>query len=376
MKILLIHTGYYPDKDAGAIRVTTFAKMLKNIGHEPIVACYGKFDNYKIETIDEIDYVSLIPRFRNFKKSVKELLCNKIIVPDLIWIYWAPFPAFIYLKKYAIKHKISLIHDSVEWYSAQGFMGKFKYTYMERNLVNKYVINKKFNVISISNYLDNYYSNKKINSIVIPVLMDVKNIKCDKNIENDGKIHLLYAGSPANSKEKRMKDDLLTLLNGLSSLENNLCEKVKLTLIGVNKQNILDNYNIDIDMLNVEICAKGRIPRSEVLKELTNAHFTVLLRDANARYAKAGFPSKVVESLSTATPVICNLSSDLSNYLKDNVNSIIIESNSSFEIEKAIKRIVALSEDDLKKMQLNARYTAENSFDYNLYENKIKEFLQ
>ena len=106
MKILLIHTGYYPDKDAGAIRVTTFAKMLKNIGHEPIVACYGKFDNYKIETIDGINYVSLIPRFRNFKKSVKELLCNKIIVPDLIWIYWAPFPAFIYLKKYAIKHKI------------------------------------------------------------------------------------------------------------------------------------------------------------------------------------------------------------------------------------------------------------------------------
>ena len=139
---------------------------------------------------------------------------------------------------------------------------------------------------------------------------------------------------------------------------------------------ILENYNIDIDTLNVEICARGRITRTEVLKELTNAHFTVLLRDANARYAKAGFPSKVVESLSTATPVICNLSSDLSKYLKDNVNSIIIESNSSLEIEKAIKRIVTLSEDDLKKMQLNARYTAENSFDYNLYEDKIKEFIQ
>lgn len=376
MKILLIHTGYYPDKDAGAIRVTTFAKMLKNIGHEPIVACYSKFDNYKIETIDGIDYVSLMPRFRNFKKSVKELLDNKIIVPDLIWIYWAPFPAFIYLKKYAIKNKIQLVHDSVEWYSAQGIMGKLKYTYLERNVVNKYVINKNFKVISISNYLNDYYSSKKIKSIVIPVLMDVKNIDCNKNIENDGKIHLLYAGSPANSKEKRMKDDLLTLLNGLSLLEKDLCDKVKLTLIGVSKQNIIDNYNIDIDELDVEICAKGRIPRYEVLKELSNAHFTVLLRDANARYAKAGFPSKVVESLSTATPVICNLSSDLSNYLKDNVNSIIIDSNSSIEVEKAIRRIVTLTDEDLKKMQLNARYTAENSFDYNLYEVKLKEFLQ
>jgi hypothetical protein len=69
----------------------------------------------------------------------------------------------------------------------------------------------------------------------------------------------------------------------------------------------------------------GRIPRPQVLEELSKADFTVLMRSEEQRYAKAGFPTKFVESLATATPVIANSTSDLGMYLKDGENGYVVK---------------------------------------------------
>ena len=58
---------------------------------------------------------------------------------------------------------------------------------------------------------------------------------------------------------------------------------------------------------------------------MDNVQFDVLLRYSDLRYTKAGFPTKVVESLASATPVITNITSDLEMYLKDGENSVISE---------------------------------------------------
>ena len=119
----------------------------------------------------------------------------------------------------------------------------------------------------------------------------------------------------------------------------------------------------------------GRIARNEVLKHLESADFTMLLRPENERYAMAGFPTKVVESLSTATPVICNYTSDLKLYLKDGENSIILEDTSAESCANALKKAVSLTAEERKIMQNNARKTAEKEFDYRVYTDKVKEFI-
>ena len=374
MKILLVNCGYYPDKDAGSTRVTIFARMLKELGHDPVVAAYNKFDNYSVENINGIDYISLLPKMRDFKNSIKYVLDNKIVVPDVIWIYWAPLPAFIYLKNYAIKNKIQLVHDSVEWFSANGLKDKINYFYLERIFTNKYVINKKFKVIGISSYLENYYSSKKIKSIRIPILMDIKNYKVNKEYIKDDKIHLLYAGSPSRSK-KSYKDDLKLVLSSMMALPKEVSSKFKFTIIGINSQQIIENYETNIDELDFEVEALGRISREEVLNQLNKAHFTILIRDANAVYAKAGFPTKVVESLMTGTPVICNLSSDLGLYLEDKVNSIIVKDNSINSLVASFTEISKLTQDEIEEISTKSYETALSNFDYRLYNQLLGDFI-
>ena len=100
------------------------------------------------------------------------------------------------------------------------------------------------------------------------------------------------------------------------------------------------------------------------------------MRPSDERYAKAGFPTKVVESLSLGTPMLCNLSSDLAMYLTDGENSIIIEDCSADACCSALRRILALSREQMNSMRLSARKTAEDAFDWRKYKEEVSMFIK
>ena len=100
-----------------------------------------------------------------------------------------------------------------------------------------------------------------------------------------------------------------------------------------------------------------------------------MIRSEKQRYAKAGFPTKFVESLATGTPVISNLTSDLNDYLIDKTNGIIVDSCDERSICIAIKRALALSYNEKVYMCQEARKTAINYFDYRLFITPIKNFI-
>ena len=99
-----------------------------------------------------------------------------------------------------------------------------------------------------------------------------------------------------------------------------------------------------------------------------------MLRDANARYAKAGFPTKIVEGLICGTPVITNISSDLNEYLIDRFNCILVERCDSISFSQAIRQALSLNKYTLNEMKKNAYDTAISHFDIDLYKNEL-EFL-
>jgi glycosyltransferase involved in cell wall biosynthesis len=119
----------------------------------------------------------------------------------------------------------------------------------------------------------------------------------------------------------------------------------------------------------------GRISHDEVLKNLEEADFTVLMRSETQRYARAGFPTKVVESLASATPVICNITSDLGNYLVDGENSMIVSGCTAESFAITLKRILALSQVEKAAMKISARKTAEKNFNYLLYKEEFEKLL-
>lgn len=149
-------------------------------------------------------------------------------------------------------------------------------------------------------------------------------------------------------------------------------------MIGVTEQQLVNICGVSlatIEKLGDSLQCLGRMTREEVLNNLQEADFTVLLRQGELRYAKAGFPTKVVESLASATPVICNLTSDLNMYIHDMQNGIIVQECSASEFCKAVKKAMGLSPVQKEKMYGFARKTAEEYFDYEQYKTEIEKLL-
>lgn len=385
MKTLIISYNRFPNGDAGAVRDYVFAKMLSELGHDVCVVAMGENTEFAIKDYKGIEYVSLrnkgtdkLSKFsnylgytRNLYKFIKSYYFNSL--PDIIWVVNMPFHSLLSIKKFSIKNHIKLVHDSVEWYSPKQFkMGKLSPSYILKDINNKYIIDKNFNVIAISKFLEEHFVSKAIKTVRVPIIFDVQSVPYDKYI-NKNKTTLLYAGSPGS------KDYLKEIIDGLSLLDVEDLQKVELRILGISKDQVLKIINYDrnkLSILSKSIVILGRVSREIVLKNLQQADFTVLLRPASERYAKAGFPTKVVESLSSATPIICNITSDLGDYLKDMENCVIVEGCSAEEFTEAIKKGLKLSDQQKNKMYINARKCAEENFDYRKYVNNIEKVVR
>lgn len=384
MAYLYIIANHFTKDDAAAVRVFTFCKILEDLGKEVIVISLDKVQDDKIHVYKGINYISIrgvsdafIAKVFNFlfhrsrlKKCIAKL--SKGYTIEGLFFYDIPAPSIFYLKKYARNKKIKVFHDSVEWYSPDQFKwGKFALPFIMKNVLNKYFIDKQIAVFAISKYLNNYFQSKGICSTRIPVVLDTVNISFEKK-NSEEKLTLLYAGSPGK------KDYLKEIIEGLGRLQKEELEKVEFQLFGVNKEQLISACLISessIEKCENSLIVRGRVSRDEVLKQLEKTDFTVLLRSPELRYAKAGFPTKVVESLATATPVICNITSDLGDYLINEENSLIVEACTAEAFVITLRKALALSFTEKQALCYNARKTAEQEFDYRNFKKQFNTFL-
>lgn len=380
MKIAIVSIHRYPNGDAGSVRAHAWVNLLHKLGADTMVVGLGPCTNFEVREYDGSSYVSFRANKNDFAHRLANLLLYRKRLAkflkqkkyDAIIVVDIPFPALFWLKAFAKKHHIRLLHDCVEWYSPEQFSrGKYSLQYWMKNQYNTSWIDEQFSVIAISKYLEDHFNNRGILAARIPVIMDIASLSCEKQTCND-KIVLLYAGSPGK------KDYLKEIIEGLAQLSDEEGAKVELRLVGITEEQLAPLCDVDpaaIQRIQGSLRAMGRIPREEVLKQLEEAHFTVLLRSAELRYAKAGFPTKVVESLASATPVILNLTSDLGLYIRDGENGMIVPECSSGAFAATLRRVLALSDDERSEMQAAARRCAEENFDYRLYTKEIETLL-
>ena len=386
MKILIISYNRFPNGDAGAVRDYIFAKMLNELGHSVCVVAMGESTNFSVKDYNGIEYVSLrnkgsdkksrASNYFGYTEKLFTFIENNYTsgLPDVFWVVNMPIHSLLSIKKFAIRNHIKLIHDSVEWYSAQQFkLGFLSLNFIMKELNNRVIVDGNFRVISISKFLHSYYSKKNINSIRIPIIFDKHEISSNKNI-SDEKLVLLYAGSPGK------KDYLHTIVKSLCFLPDNMLCKIEFRIIGVNAADLNKMFKNEMDLfekIKGSLNIRGRIPRNEVLENLAQADFTVLLRDPNLRYAQAGFPTKFVESIASSTPIISNITSDLDDYLNHMENCIVVENCSSNSFAEALMNAYDLKfmKKNIGIMQKNARSTFEAHFHYQIYLNELSDFL-
>ena len=380
MKALLVTFDKYPDFDAGAVRIHMFGKILSEAGYEVHVISMGPSTCFR--EIDENDGIKHL----SFRGKSQNIVCKAI--------YYMLFAlrlslhlkrnnyqvvihsqldeiCFKILQSYGIKTGSTVIYDCVEWFSESQFNnGRKSRVYRRNNRYNTVLTNKNSSVIAISKFLENHFINREIRVVRIPVIMDTVTTLVEK-IDTD-KIVIIYAGSPGK------KDYLCNFIKAIDLLPTVFQKKMQYTVLGVNYDQLVSVCGIDkevLDRVKDYLDVRGKVSRKEVVEAYSIADFSVLIRPADQRYSKAGFPTKFVESLCCSTPVICNLTSDLELYAIDDDNSVIISDIDPETIEKALERIIGFSHDHIDSMKRAARTTAINSFDYHCYSVALNEFI-
>ena len=380
MRVLLCNKLHYPAGDAGSIRQYKLARMLRELGHDAYVVGLGPASGFMEQSYKEIPYVSLRHGNTRFIDKVLSHLMywprlRKVLrkwQPDVLIMDDMGCVTTVQVKCFCKKRRIQMIHDSVEWYSPEQFQHrKLAVGYIKKDILNRYLIDCSCKVIAISSYLEKHFATKGIKTVRIPIVITEDDLSHEKRL-NPEKTVFTYAGQPGK------KDFLPIMLEAFALLEEEEREKVIFHIVGCNREQMIAS-GIQEDLINKlsdHLVIHGRVDHTSVLELLKETDFTVLVRDPEQRYAKAGFPSKVVESLANATPVLCNYSSDLLLYLKDGENAIIAHNPSAESVVIAMRKALALTMDERKNMCDIALKTAREEFDMCLFFDIMSKILE
>ena len=379
--IVVITSGWFPEGDAGAIRLKMIGKALVEVGYSVTVLCRGCLNDEG--QVDGISYVSFRNRsggsvvktidYLNFPNKVKNYLRKHLIGLYGLYIYNVHDSLFSYYKAFSKTNSVKLFYDCVEWYSPEEYkLGRLDPWYRMKDRTNRKIIDKSFSVITITRYLNDYYSEKGIRTLRVPALCDSIGHITEKSHFNN-KLTVFYGGLPGK------KDLVGNLLEAALLLNKNEQNRLRFILVGATREYLINVSGVKAGTVDgcsafLELC--GYVSRATVLDKMKTADFAFLARDASLRYAQAGFPSKVVEALSNATPILCNLSSDLGDYLVDGENAIIAVNHKPEAIRDALRRAIQLSALEKNEMSKQALITAREKFDYRLYKNEISDFFK
>ncbi len=356
--ILYIGGFQLPDKNAAALRVMANAKALRDLGYSVV------FINALLETDRPAMHEVFYEEFKciEFKrgKQMEYLLSSRKIVSfihkenaKIVIAYNYPSIALNRLRKYCQNHNIRCIADVTEWYVPTGNLVFRMIKGFDTEFRMRYVHKKMDAVIAISEYIYQYY-NGEVDTVKIPPLVDIFEIKWkreEKVSKRHDAIRIIYAGSPSVQKERL--DDIV---NAVETCTTDI--SIRLDVIGLTQRQFETMYDCSYKGKRVKFY--GRISNTEVINMIHHADWTVILRDNN-KVVKAGFPTKVAESISCGTPVIANRFSNLEEYLNEN-NSILLDDINDFE--NAVK-------------YLNKRtcIVDRTIFDYRGYKDTINEII-
>ena len=367
-----------------AKRVGAIALMLKELGYDacffdisfgnefkcrPIEGGYCGFRVFEVGCQRIKDTLRSIPEFDEFFNTVKDELLGIVYYHYYSWISRS-------LSNYSKMHDLLFLHDITEWY----------YPVLERNMrlpkaiidylirwmdinISMRMLLKRSPSICISKRLAGYYSKKAL-AVWIPF---VSNQPCRNSYApNDEPVFLSAIASINLNARKERFDWVLRAVYDL--MEEGI--KFKLIVIGVTKDEACSCFPLIEE--KILLCSEnvllfnGKIPNSEVLQQIEFADFCVFAREHNRR-TDYGFPTKLSESFSCATPVVTTPTSDISHFVLDGKTGFCAKSSTYEGFCDAFRKAAISTAENRMAMHQNLK--RDNPLEYSKWMPQLKEFF-
>ena len=384
----------FPRGDAGANRILFMAKALVNKGWEAIVISIGKNDKKYYSTENKC-YVYEGVKYLNVKTSNNRYIrmaehnlfdgkraCDILTSfhacsTDKILLYSSNYTFSKSILDYSGSKGIKVACDIVEWhqpFQAQFPKGEKDFRYKQYKRFFEELVPSSHNVIAISEYLNKHFVECGCNTITLPIYVDTDSRGPFSKKKKDDTIHFIYPGDP------RGKDDLLSMVGALCSLDKEERKRIRFHLTGASKSRLLEcvpGQENKLESLIKEgtIIVHSWMKYEDLMDLYETVDFALLAREITI-VTLANFPSKVPELLNKGIPVVINRVGDIANYLTDGKDAILYDGKGTEACLQAVRRVLSLSQDERYEMSKNAYDNARIVFDYHLCEDKLDSFFK
>lgn len=391
--VLFIGNFDTTDLNAAGRRVLGVAGIFRELGYQPVFAGVSKSaDNNVSDTLSAGDgcfeyslkaslstasWLKVRQACRSYLKIIDQAGRENI---RYIYIYGSPVLslAMAFIIRFARKNGIPVIGDCVDWIESTG--GGFirnLIKYIDVNYLKRYLYNKASGVVVISRYLQNYYQAHNKQIVLLPPVGDFEAAAYDAKPRGREEFRFVYAGIPFAKKpdieKSKMKDRLDIIIDIVITLNREGMRTV-LDIYGITSEYYLTavpGHRNEIEKYSDIIRFRGKTQNDAVKKEIGMSDATILVRDDNL-VTKAGFSTKIAESLCLGTPVITNSTGDICDYVRDGYNGLII----SGEPALAAKHIIESFVTDNKTEAIRENCRKDSPFYYKKYVGKMKRFLE
>lgn len=372
-KILVVTSHQFPfGTSAGCNRIWTYCKKLAEEGGQILVISLSENPNKDKSDngiVNGIEYKYLFNSGLSVKSKIRYLL-NYIKL-----IYKHSFDIVIYYSEKSIFLSILHIFRFFRRFlilKEQNEDINLTMSKMNLNKLNRYLyFNTHFRcsdaVIVISSFLKRELENKKINTILIPITVDLTRFENKKNLSRN---NIVYCGTITRFKDG--VDILMNAINQMSLDNNNLFFKI-IGDVDPREGTKEDFISLLEPKKREYVSFLGNLPRDEVATHLLNAAAAVLPRPDNIQ-SNAGLPTKVAEYLACKTPVILTRTSDLPKYLEDKKSCLFIEHNNPNDLAEKIMFIIE-NPKVANQIGINGYYVCKNSFSYDKAVEPLKQYI-